>query len=250
MRRTGLPVHKEIFRSHCIQVSKLAIRSNRSYSNRIVEIGKDQKQLYRLTNRLMGTKSDAVLPTHQSEEKLANSFGDFFQSKIQTIRNELCNGIKVGIDPLQDDKEFTGVCLYEFKPASQDEIRAIIMSASPKSCELDPMPTFLLKYCLESRLALVMDTINQSPTQSVVPSTFKQAVVRPLIKKTGLDPEEYRNYRPVSNLSFLFKVLEKVVAKRLDYHEETNYFHDNVQSARVTLLNQLYSESITMLLRL
>ena len=108
MRRTGLTVHKEIFRSHCIQVSKLAIRSKRSYySNSIVEMGKDHKQLYRLTNRLMGTKSGAVLPTHQSEEKLANSFGEFFQSKIQKIRNELCNGIKVGIDPLQDDKEFT-----------------------------------------------------------------------------------------------------------------------------------------------
>ena len=162
---------------------------------------------------------------------LANSFGDFFQSKIQTIRNELCNGIKVGIDPLQDDKEFTGVCLYEFKPATQDEIRAIIMSASPKSCELDPMPTFLLKSCLESCLALVTDSINQSLTQSVVPSTFKQAVVRPLIKKTGLDPEEYRNYRPVSNLSFLSKVLEKVVAKRLAHHLETNNLHDNVPSA-------------------
>ena len=232
MRRTGLTVHKEIFRSHCIQVSKLAIRSKRSYySNKIVEMGKDQKQLYRLTNRLMGKRSDAVLPTHQSEEKLANSFGDFFQSKIQTIRNELCNGIKVGIDPLQDDKEFTGVYLHEFKPASQDEIRAIIMSASPKSCELDPMPTFLLKSCLESCLTLVTDSINQSLTQSVVPSTFKQAVVRPLIKKTGLDPEEYRNYRPVSNLSFLSKVLEKVVAKRLAHHLETNNLHDNVQSA-------------------
>ena len=90
VRRTGLTVRNEIFRSQCIQVSKLAIRSKRSYySNRIVEMGKDQKQLYRLTKRLMGTKSDAVLPTHQSEEKLGNSFGEFFQSKIQKIRNEL-----------------------------------------------------------------------------------------------------------------------------------------------------------------
>ncbi|XP_062616752.1 uncharacterized protein LOC134278448 [Saccostrea cucullata] len=232
MRRTDLTVHREIYRSHCTQVSKLAIHCKRSYySSKIVEMGKDQKQLYRLTNRLMGAKSDVVLPAHQCEEMLANSFGEFFQTTIQKIRNELCNGSKIGFDPLQDDNEFTGVHLHTFEPASQDQIRAIILSASPKSCELDPMPSFLLKSCLDSCLAMVTDIINHSLNQSVVPSSFKQAVVRPLIKKTGLDPEEYRNYRPVSNLSFLSKILEKVVAKRLDHHLESNYLHDNVQSA-------------------
>ncbi|XP_062616530.1 uncharacterized protein LOC134278229 [Saccostrea cucullata] len=62
MRRTDLTVHKEIFRSHCTQVSKLAIHCKRSYySSKIVEMGKDQKQLYHLTNRLMGAKSDVIL---------------------------------------------------------------------------------------------------------------------------------------------------------------------------------------------
>ena len=168
------------------------------------------------------------------EEKLANSFGAFFQSKTQKIRNELCNGIKVGIDPLQDDKEFTGVYLHEFKPAFQDEIRAIIMTASPRSCELDPMPTFLLKPCLESCLALVTDIINKSLTQAVVPSTCS----------SSYQEKEYRNYRPVSNLSFLSKFLEKVVAKRPAHHLKTNYLPSWQRSIGISPVS-LYWNSFT-----
>jgi len=44
---------------------------------------------------------------------------------------------------------------------------------------------------------------------------FKQAVVHPLLKKSGLDASNLKNYRPVSNLSFLSKLLEKVLQDRL-----------------------------------
>ena len=43
-----------------------------------------------------------------------------------------------------------------------------------------------------------------------------------LLKKPSLDPDSLQNYRPVSNLPFLFKVLERVVFSRL-----SEYFHDN-----------------------
>ena len=46
--------------------------------------------------------------------------------------------------------------------------------------------------------------------------SLKTALIRPLLKNPGLDREVLKNYRPVSNLSFVSKVLEKVVAKRLD----------------------------------
>jgi len=47
------------------------------------------------------------------------------------------------------------------------------------------------------------------------PKDFKEAVVRPLLKKSGLDASELRNYRPVSNLPLLSKLLEKVVQVRV-----------------------------------
>jgi len=47
------------------------------------------------------------------------------------------------------------------------------------------------------------------------PSEFKQGVVRPLLNKSGLDSSELKNYRPASTLSFLSKLLERVVQSRL-----------------------------------
>ena len=55
--------------------------------------------------------------------------------------------------------------------------------------------------------------------------------MRPLLKKPGLDPENLKNYRPVSNLPFLSKVLEKVVLQQLLDHLESNNLLEPFQSA-------------------
>ena len=60
---------------------------------------------------------------------------------------------------------------------------------------------------------------------------FKKAHVRLLIKKSNLDKEVLQNQRPVSNLPFLLKILEKVVATRLKGHLSTHKLHDNLRSA-------------------
>ncbi len=57
--------------------------------------------------------------------------------------------------------------------------------------------------------------INSSLSLGYVPKNFKLAVIKPLIKKPQLDPEDLANYRPISNLPFLSKILEKVVSSQL-----------------------------------
>ena len=64
-----------------------------------------------------------------------------------------------------------------------------------------------------------------------VPTSFKCANIRPLLKKPGLDSEILKNYRPVSNLPFISKVLERVVDKRLEQHLVVNNLHEELQSA-------------------
>ena len=53
----------------------------------------------------------------------------------------------------------------------------------------------------------------------------------PLLKKPGLDPDNLANYRPVSNLSFLSKVLEKVIDAQLGKYRESKSLHSRFQSA-------------------
>ena len=67
--------------------------------------------------------------------------------------------------------------------------------------------------------------MNLSLSTGIVPSNFKAAVIKPLLKKPSLDPELVRNYRPISNLPFLSKVQERIVAKQIvDYLTRNNLF--------------------------
>ena len=205
------------------------------FSTKIEEAELDQKQLFQLSKSIMGDKHEIILPTHHDEKDLANQFCEFFLNKIETIRRNLCasnNSSNTMFDILSADKRFTGEHLSSFTSTSISEVSKIIQSAPPKHCELDPIPTHLLKSCLNEFLPAMTNIVNRSLSESHVPSTInKEAIVRPLLKKPSLDREVLKNYRPVSNRTFLLKVLEKVVAARLEHHIDSNSLHDNLQSA-------------------
>ena len=116
-------------------------------------------------------------------------------------------------------------------PATSEEIKQIILRSPDKSCELDPIPTWLLKSCLDELLPLLTKIINLSLDSAYVPKAFKSSRIRPLLKKAGLDQNTMKNYRPVSNLPFISKVLEKVVDKRIEQHLDSNNLHEKHQSA-------------------
>ncbi len=64
-----------------------------------------------------------------------------------------------------------------------------------------------------------------------VPKPFKLAVIKPLIKKPKLDPCELANYRPISNLPFMSKILEKVVSAQLCSFLLKNDIYEEFQSS-------------------
>ena len=76
--------------------------------------------------------------------------------------------------------------------------------------------------------------INLSLLSGYVPQSFKVAVIKPPLKKPTLDPGVLANYRPISNLLFLSKILEKVVAKQLcDFLHNNSLFEDFQSGFRV-----------------
>lgn len=78
---------------------------------------------------------------------------------------------------------------------------------------------------------MITEIVNSSLLSGTVPPQLKQALVTPLLKKTGLDQNVLKNYRPVSNLPFLAKILEKVVLGQLRSHLESNDLLEEHQSA-------------------
>ena len=70
-----------------------------------------------------------------------------------------------------------------FERASEDEIKKLILSSSSKSCDLDPIPTSVLKNCLDILITFITNIVNISMEISTFPQNFKEAHVRPLLKK-------------------------------------------------------------------
>ena len=73
--------------------------------------------------------------------------------------------------------------------------------------------------------------INKSFKNAVVPKLLKTAFIKPLLKNYNLKLNEPKIYRPVSNRPSLSKLLEKVVARQLDEHLESNSLQSPMQSA-------------------
>ena len=79
--------------------------------------------------------------------------------------------------------KFTGEPLAEFKSVTPDEVRKIVNASPTKSCSLDPIPTWLLKECLDYTIPILTLVINASLNCAEFPSELKKAFITPLIKK-------------------------------------------------------------------
>ena len=187
------------------------------FTNKVKESKDDPKALFRLTRNMMGNSGDKILPVHTCKRKLANDFSAFFTNKILNIRSEL--GLTDTHTGVSVTNCFSGVPLNTFMDATEAEIWNIIKLSPVKSCELDPLPTWLLKECKAELIPLITDIVNMSLRESMIPKLLKTAHIRPLLKKTGLDSDILKNYRPVSNLTFISKVIEKVISGRLISHQ-------------------------------
>ena len=100
-----------------------------------------------------------------------------------------------------------------------------------KSCDLDPLPGCIMKECFATVSSVIIRIVNLSMESRILPTDLKVTSVKPLLKKQSLSPEEFKNFRPISNLSFLSKVIEKCVAKQLIDYLDTNDLNVIHQSA-------------------
>ena len=150
-----------------------------------------------------------------------------------------------------------------FTMLSVRDVKELIQNSALKSCPLDPMPSTLVSKC-EDLLPVLTKIVNSSLQSGCFPEIWKEAWVFPLLKKPGLDVI-FMNFRPVSNLSFVFKLIERAVFNQIHGHLVCNNFYPAAQSAyrrnhsietallKVTndiLLNYMNKQHVTILLLL
>ncbi|XP_063069010.1 uncharacterized protein LOC134460561 [Engraulis encrasicolus] len=102
--------------------------------------------------------------------------------------------------------------------------------ARPTTCLLDPMPSSLVKACLPVLSPLLTNIINTSLLTGIVPNSLKIAAITPVLKKTGAAADDFKNYRPISNLPFISKLLERTVALQLQEHMTSFSLWEELQS--------------------
>ncbi|KAI2648116.1 RNA-directed DNA polymerase from mobile element jockey [Labeo rohita] len=159
----------------------------------------------------------------------SNDFMNFFTDKIDNIRNTITN-----VDYTASNMSTSFVApkekLQYFTAIGQEELNKLITVSKPTTCLLDPVPTKLLKELLPVAEEPLLNIINSSLSLGHVPKPFKLAVIKPLIKKPQLDPSELANYRPISNLPFMSKILEKVISAQLCSFLQKKYIYEEFQS--------------------
>ena len=131
-----------------------------------------------------------------------------------------------------------------FSTVSDSYIKNILMNSKPKSCSLDPIPTQLVKQCFDVLTSPITKLINVSLASGKFPTALKKGVVRPSIKKQNIERELYENYRPITNIAFLSKTLERVVFSQL-----TNYLQENDLLAKFQAAYRCFHSTETALLR-
>ena len=88
----------------------------------------------------------------------------------------------------------------------------------------DPLPASVLEPSLDTVLPYLLELVNTSLSTGNI-SGLKESTITPLLKKNDLDLNKYKHYRPLFNLEFLSKLIEKVVLKCLTDHMSINNLH-------------------------
>ena len=179
------------------------------------------REFWKLSKRILGEKSDRNIPPlmHNNilvseDETKANLFNDYFAS-ISSLDTD-------GALPQLPGFTFETDSRIELVQTTDIEVEKLLSLLNPnKSTGPDGIGNWVLKNCSHTLANPLTKLFNNLLEKGSFPDVWKTANVCPVQKKGN--KSEISNYRPISLLSNMSKVLEKVVYKRLyDYLMENN----------------------------
>ena len=228
-RKSGLEVHRQLY--CCARDEVLVIIDQAKsdyYKNTINENKGDSKKLFAVLNGLLGRSRNQNLPPDHQPVELSTMFSDFFIEKIDKIRQSIPSNNHPDLLAYQPE---VSSCFNVFQPVTCAEVSKVIATSPNKSCALDPVPTSIIKMASRTISPVITDIVNKSLASGIFPDAYKSALVTPVLKKSNLDLHVLKNYRPVSNLGFVSKVIEKVVASQLTSYLDNHNLAEPCQSA-------------------
>jgi len=124
----------------------------------------------------------------QSSGFNADDFATFFVRKVAGSRAAIASS------PPADIRHRNTVDFSTLEPVTVTEVEKLIAAMPAKSCQHDPIPTWLAKQLQHVLAPIIMTLCNVSFQSATRPASQKQAVVLPRLKKATLDPNNLSYY--------------------------------------------------------
>lgn len=227
------------YRSVYRKVIKLA--KHKFYNQRISCSSNKMRETWAIANELTGRKKSIRLPNDINCEEI----NDYYCSMAKMISH----GISATCDPLSYLKDINVSNAFYFYPTDMYEVKATVKNFKSKnSSGLDDLSAKILEHLPDTAFRRLSNLINDSFLNGIFPSCLKTAVVLPLHK--GGEKSDPSNFRPISLLSTVSKIIENVVNTRIQKFIlkfgilSSNQFgfqkNKNTSDATLTFLENIY----------
>ena len=211
--------------------NQILLRKVVFYGGQVASCKGDQKKRCCQMNNLMGRETPTSLPSSESDIQLPLDFSPFFQSKVLRIREELDGTPVHGDYSVEFHPQSVRSLFLKFNPLDELSIRRYIRELNKTYCSLDPINVSKITVAFEAAAPFIASLVNKYFEECIFVTSEKVALLRSLLKKPGLDVEDMNSFRPVSNLPFLSKVVERATLDQLLPFLEENKIIPQNQSA-------------------
>ena len=162
------------------------IKAKRTYNSTLISSSlTNPRQLWNNVNKILHRSSSPVLPSFTSLSSLSQSFATFFSDKIHKLHTSLLS--HHSCTSPHHPPPFTPPSFSSFKTVTADEVSKLLSQSPDTNCDLDYIPTSLLKQCSHILLPTLIKVINLSISTGVFPDQFKSCSVHPHLKKSNLE---------------------------------------------------------------
>ena len=179
-------------------------------------------------NKWSGNSKSRKLPeTYGDDNELANDFNCFFKNKIDNIKSTFSNFDSLDYPPDESHVD-NDLFLDNFQLCTTEEVSNIMEKHGIKVSPADVFPASVLSDTADILLPFITDLVNLSLSTGSF-NGLTEAIISPLLKAYNLDFNVFDNFRPVSNLEFLGKIIERIVFSRLQDHMTKINYCNNTQ---------------------
>ncbi|XDV11838.1 hypothetical protein PO909_000647 [Leuciscus waleckii] len=227
-RKTKLVVHYNIYKDSLHAFNMELGKARQTFFSNIINSNlNNTRTLFATVERL--TNPPSQIPSEMLSNSKCSEFATFFSDKINNIRKVISTSLScAGVRQIRPPEKV--VTLSDFNKIDGKILVETVQHLKTSTCALDTLPTSFFKSVLNSLEADLLEVVNASLLSGSFPNSLKTAVVKPLLKKNNLDKTILSNYRPISNLPFIGKIIEKVVFNQLNKFLSSNGYFDNFQS--------------------